>query len=59
MARRERLKLTGFPFHIMQRGNNCQACDLAEVGYQFFLHYLGKLAKRGKSEFQAYVLITN
>jgi len=59
MARRERLQVTGFPVHIIQRGNNRQACFFAEADHRFFLHHLGELAKRFKCELHAYVLMTN
>lgn len=59
MARRQRLRVTGLPAHIIQRGNNRQACFYAEADYQFFLHHLSELAKRFKCEVHAYVLMTN
>ena len=59
MPRRRRLPVTGLPVHIIQRGNNRQACFFAETDYQFFLHHLGELAKRFKCELHAYVLMTN
>ena len=59
MARRERLRVTGLPVHIIQRGNNRQACFYAEADYQFFLHHLSELAKRFNCEVHAYVLMTN
>ncbi len=59
MARRERLRVTGLPVHIIQRGNNRQACFYAEADYQFFLHHLSEVAKRFNCEVHAYVLMTN
>ena len=59
MARRERPRVTGLPVHIIQRGNNRQACFYAEAHYQFFLHHLRELAKRVECEVHAYVLMTN
>ena len=59
MARRERLRVTGLPVHIIQRGNNRQACFYAEADNQFFLHQLSDLAKRFQCEVHAYVLMTN
>ena len=50
MARRERLQVTGFPVHIIQRGNNRQACFFAEADHRFFLHHLGELVKRFKKQ---------
>lgn len=59
MPRRRRLQVTGLPVHIIQRGNNRQACFFAEADYPFFLHHLGELAKRFQCELHAYVLMTN
>jgi putative transposase len=59
MARRHRQQVTGLPVHIIQRGNNRQACFYAEADYQFFLHHLAELAKRFQCEVHAYVLMTN
>lgn len=59
MARRHRPRVTGLPVHVIQRGNNRQACFYAEADYQFFLHQLAELAKRLQCEVHAYVLMTN
>ena len=59
MARRERQRVTGLPVHIIQRGNNRQACFYAEADHLFFLHHLRELAKRAQCEVHAYVLMTN
>jgi putative transposase len=59
MARRERQRVTGLPVHIIQRGNNRQACFYAEADYQFFLHHLRELAKRAECEVHSYALMTN
>ena len=40
MARCERPRVTGLRVHIIQRGNNRQACFYAEADYQFYLHHL-------------------
>ncbi len=40
MPRRARLVLAGVPVHVIQRGNNRQACFFAEAGYQFYLECL-------------------
>ena len=59
MPRRSRLKAAGVPMHIIQRGNNRQACFFADEDYQFFLDCLVKLAKRFRCALHAYVLMTN
>lgn len=45
--------------HIIQRGNNRQACFFADADYLFFLDHLAKLAKRFHCSVHAYVLMTN
>jgi len=45
--------------HIIQRGNNRQACFFADEDYQFFLDCLARLAKRFRCALHAYVLMTN
>jgi putative transposase len=59
MPRRQRLQVAGLPVHIIQRGNNRQACFFADEDYQFFLDCLVKLAKRFRCALHAYVLMTN
>ena len=59
MARHLRQRVIGLPIHVIQRGNNRQACFYAEADYQFFLHHLAELAKRVECEVHAYVLMTN
>jgi putative transposase len=59
MPRRQRLQAAGLPVHIIQRGNNRQACFFADEDYQFFLDCLVKLAKRFRCALHAYVLMTN
>lgn len=59
MPRRSRLQAAGLPVHIIQRGNNRQACFFADEDYRFFLECLAKLAKRFRCALHAYVLMTN
>lgn len=59
MPRKPRLQAAGLPVHIIQRGNNRQACFFADEDYRFFLGHLAKLAKRFKCSVHAYVLMTN
>lgn len=37
MPRRARLALPGVPLHLIQRGNNRQACFFADEDYRFYL----------------------
>jgi len=59
MPRRARLKVAGVPVHIIQRGNNRQACFFADDDYLFFLDCLARIAKRFRCALHAYVLMTN
>ena len=45
--------------HIIQRGNNRQACFFADDDYLFFLDCLARIAKRFRCALHAYVLMTN
>ena len=59
MPRRLRVQPPGFPLHVIQRGNNRQACFFADADYRVFLSYLADLSARCKCEVHAYVLMTN
>lgn len=59
MPRRQRLQAAGLPVHILQRGNNRQACFFADEDYLFFLDHLARIAKRFRCALHAYVLMTN
>ncbi len=37
MPRRPRVALPRIPLHLIQRGNNRQACFVADEGYRFYL----------------------
>ena len=59
MPRRARIKCSGIPHHIIQRGNNRLACFFSEADYQFYLESLSEGAKRYNCGVHAYVLMTN
>ena len=59
MARRARIILPGVPQHIIQRGNNRQACFYAEEDYRFYLACVEKAAVKYDCAVHAYVLMTN
>lgn len=46
MPRRARLYLPGIPLHIIQRGNNRQACFFADEDYRFYLDWLSEYAAK-------------
>lgn len=59
MPRRPRLALPGVPLHLIQRGNNRQACFFAEEDYRFYLAWLAEYASKTGCRLHAYVLMTN
>ena len=59
MPRRPRVVLPGVPLHLIQRGNNRQACFFADDDYQFYLEWLRTYARNTGCAIHAYVLMTN
>ena len=59
MPRRPRIIIPGTPLHIIQRGNNRQACFFADEDYLFYLDWLKQYAKSSKCVVHAYVLMPN
>ncbi len=59
MPRRPRLTLPNVPLHLIQRGNNRQACFVADEDYRFYLDWLGEYAGKAGCRTHAYVLMTN
>jgi putative transposase len=59
MPRRPRLALPNVPLHIIQRGNNRQACFYAEEDYRFYLDWLREYTDKTGCRIHAYVLMTN
>jgi putative transposase len=59
MPRRPRLLLSGVPLHVIQRGNNRQACFHADKDYLFYLEWLADYARKTGCQVHAYALMTN
>ena len=59
MARKTRMYLSGVPAHIVQRGNDRQACFYCDDDYEFYLKLLGEGLRRYEVELHAYCLMTN
>ena len=59
MPRRPRLVLPGVPLHVIQRGNNRQACFFADEDYRFYLDWLTEYAVKSACVIHAYALMTN
>src|SRR5690606_23844633 len=59
MPRQPRLILPDVPVHIIQRGNNRQACFYADDDYLFYLDHLAKQSEKAGCAIHAYCLMTN
>jgi putative transposase len=59
MPRKPRMYLPGIPCHVIQRGNNRDACFFAEQDYLFYLDCLQDACRRYQVTVHAYVLMTN
>jgi putative transposase len=59
MPRRSRIIMPGIPLHIIQRGNNRQACFFADEDYLSYLDWLAEYAKSTRCLIHAFVLMTN
>lgn len=59
MPRKQRMYLPGVPAHVVQRGNNRNACFFHEDDYHFYLAVLADALKRYRVALHAYVLMTN
>ena len=59
MPRRARMYVPGIPYHIVQRGNNREACFFEQENYQFYLELWQALSLRYGVWVHAYVLMTN
>ena len=59
MPRKPRMYLPGVPCHIIQRGNNREACFFSEQDYHFYLECLGDACIRYGVVVHAYALMTN
>jgi putative transposase len=51
--------LAGIPAHVVQRGNNRDACFFCDEDYQFYLEVLGQGLRRYHVSLHAYCLMTN
>lgn len=59
MPRRPRMYLPGFPYHVVQRGNNREPCFLDTKSYAIYLDLLSQALARHQTQLHAYVLMTN
>ena len=59
MARLPRLYLPGCAQHIIQRGNNREACFFREEDYKTYLTFLRESCDKHDVAIHAFVLMTN
>jgi len=59
MPRRSRLVVPKIPLHIIQRGNNRQACFFDESDYIFYLDCLLEYSQKANCAIHGYVLMSN
>ena len=59
MPRRTRMYIPGLPYHIVQRGNNREACFIEPENYLYYLELWKECASRYGVEVHAYCLMTN
>ncbi len=59
MARLPRLNLPNIPQHVIQRGNNRQACFFTEQDYAVYLDKLKEYSQKNKVAVHGFVLMTN
>ncbi len=59
MARTPGLNLIGIPQHVIQRGNNRQACFFENLNYQVYLDKLLEYSQKYQVEIHAFILMTN
>lgn len=59
MARLPRICLPGIPQHVIQRGNNRQACFASDEDFAAYAHWLEQYAKKYRIAVHAWVFMTN
>ncbi len=59
MPRRPRISMSDVPMHVIQRGNNKQACFYSNEDYITYMVWLEEYAKEAGCQIHAYVLMTN
>src|SRR5712692_1968356 len=59
MARRPRVAVPAYPYHIIQRGNNRQAILFTEDDYRYYIESLRQAKSTCQCWLYAYVLMTN
>jgi len=59
MPRRARMHLPGYPYHIVQRGNNREACFVEPENYPYYLELWKENAcKKGTESLLSHIIYT-
>jgi putative transposase len=58
-CRRPRIILPNIPQHLIERGNNRQACYYTDEDYLIYLEWLKECAGKTDCKIHAYLLMTN
>ena len=59
MPRRSRMYLPGYTYHVVQRGNNREACFFEVENYHKYLQLMQEVLPRYGNQLHAYCLMTN
>lgn len=59
MPRPHRLNIPGYPYHVIQRGNNRGACFFADRDYAFYVKCIERASEKFQCAIHAYALMTN
>jgi len=59
MPRHARFRVDGYPYHVIQRGNNRGACFVDDRDRVFYLGLLEEFSATNRCDVHAYVLMTN
>ncbi len=59
MARLTRVAPAGVPVHVIQRGNNRQACFVSDEDHRAYLNWLKEYSLKYRVDIHAWVLMTN
>ena len=59
MPRHARFRVDGYPYHVIQRGNNRNACFVDDRDRVFYLGLLEEFSAADRCDVHAYVLMTN
>ena len=59
MARLQRISPAGIPVHVIQRGNNRQACFVSDEDHRAYVGWLKEYSKKYEVDIHAWVMMTN